>query len=417
MSYFLECALQDLAKHRTRIPYRSLHQHLRNLVRKYSPKQTPMFYGMLQEPFFKELQNDGGLLPVTIHHDQVNGVTILTLEAGKAHGVAIGDEYEAVPFYAPETGEAVKEFSDQAITLRVVEVYTLTSSVCHQDESVVTSRFSAKTVTWKARLVRSCCSNEGLVRLPQDMEEAELSRLAKEVEDSPYVKLLSWDDRSSPIAFSVTIDGTTNSYVVHDATGSPVTRAPMIRRGDCDAIKSLARVLGHLAKFMLFKNLRHEEADEGFKDSVSFEVIGHTCGEDGWYTVKHEDDWKLQIRNMSKETLYIGIFNFGFWWEIDNLLSGQGEGEFLTLQSVGHALESTESLGLEWKLDEEDGDEREDVVRLFITDKPTSFQGMELSSLKADIGRGDESDSLVPQNVIGGRFAVRTFKVKTRRYR
>ncbi|KAK4198568.1 hypothetical protein QBC40DRAFT_283556 [Triangularia verruculosa] len=424
LSYFFARALADLSERGGRSTYESLHQHLRSLVRRAYPDQTPMLYGKLKESFFPELNSRDSLPIVTVHVDK----GVITLEAGAAHGVCVGDEYEAAPFYAAENRAAM--FVEQCSRFRVVEVRNLTSTLSSADQSGSCSVFSTDTATctWKARPVSSLSEKKTAIRLGPCLSEDERLTLREEGKRYPYLQLLDPDEQRSSIgAFSVAIDTLPNgdSYAIFSSvTGIKVPRIPTFLRGDCDVLQRVARVLGHLAKFRFFEEMEHEGLDEAFEGT--FEITtAHTQDHAGSYTVQSGQVWQVTCANYSDAApLYIAIFNFDFWWEISPLSFARGDGELLVLhgQRPKHVGESSKVVRLRMRLDEEDGDEREDVIKLFITNKPTSFQAMTLPSLaETESGRGDESAlSSTPSGSLsvmnrGEKWAVRTFRIRTRK--
>ncbi|KAK0666075.1 hypothetical protein QBC41DRAFT_157328 [Cercophora samala] len=406
LSYFLTCALEDLAKEKTRIAYRSLHRHLKSLVRSSCPQQTPMLYGNLQDPFFDELVSGFGLPFVSLHWKDGD----IILDAGQASGVHVGDEYEAFPFHFTETAGGMAR--EQSIRLRVKEVDGCTSRLCNVDQAKSLTMQVA--TTWKARLVISCSQDKTPVRMLPSLPEADRAALLQEEASYPFLRLVNSQDVSSPHVFNLGMDPTTEHYKICDVSDREVPYVPKIQRGDNNALQSLARILGHLAKFKFFETIRNPKPDHAFESS--FEVTpSQLCAKDGWYEVENGGEWRVKCTNKGSSTLYLSIICFRTCWEILNMTSVEGDDELYPLQARDQQ-ECSKDVEFESQLSDEDGDMDEEVFKFFITDKPTAFEGMMLPPL-AEIfsGKGCDDDQSAGSALFDDheKWAVKTFRIRT----
>ncbi|VBB73769.1 Putative protein of unknown function [Podospora comata] len=411
LSYFLFRALEEI-KVGTHITHRSLHHHLRSQFRKALPRQTPMLYGRSQDAqsFFSQLTSGFALQLVSLY--QKDGVIIL--EAGEAQGVHVGDEYEAFPFHAAESVKGVT--AEHSVRLKVENVYGSTSRLCHIDQSQICSRLAKG--TWKARLVISFSENKTPVRLLPSLPRADRQAIRQEVGRHTFLQLHEADDETFPHAFSVAMDTESSGYEIYDAMGKKVPSIPTIERGDSDALQKLAKVLGHLAKFSFYQKLENQQPDGQFQTSFTVQT-DHQPGQDGWYEVENYEEWACTCTNNGNSPLYVSILSFGSCLGIYDLVSEEGsDGEFWTLQAAQYTQESSRTLRLKMNVSDGEGDQREDVIKLFITNKQTSFQAMSLPPIAEVLSsKGDDEDKpSKPSGIVFGddeKWAVQTFRIKT----
>ncbi|KAK4209277.1 hypothetical protein QBC37DRAFT_443421 [Rhypophila decipiens] len=395
-------ALEDLMKKGTQIEDKSLIRHLRYQVQKAQKahqRQTPMLYGSSENNFFTELISGSGSGIVSDFHEDGT----ITLDAGKAHGVHVGDEYDAVPFYAAEPADRVT--SMHSVRLRVEEVDNLTSRLSRIGTSIAPIPFAS---TWKATLAVLSSSNKIHIHLQSSIPEADRRALLQQQGRYPYLCLDESDHHAAPNDFSVALDPQTDTYVINDATGQRVPGIPKILGRDRDALQNLSKVLGHLAKFNFFKDMDSQQADEDLELAFTVSTTQRR-GEDGWYEVPHRGDWTATCVNKSDcAHLYISVFEFGSCWSIENILGR--DGEFWTLSPA-----EERDLTLEMKLLDRDKEEEDMTIKIYVTTKPTSFQGMTLPKLDQIIsGKGDsETQASNPLDKME-KWAVHCFRFRIR---
>jgi hypothetical protein len=102
--------------------------------------------------------------------------------------------------------------------------------------------------------------------------------------------------------------------------------------------------------------------------------------------VSHDEEFDLEILNTGKKPLYIHIYDMGPLWQIENMLAGDCE-------IIPEKNEAEKYTGMEtWTMEMSVPDELVgagkksciDMIKIFVTEEPTSFAILEMEKLSTD---------------------------------
>ncbi|KAF3911251.1 Metacaspase-1B [Arthrobotrys entomopaga] len=386
LSYFLEDTLKMLQRVCTQITHATLYSQLQSRVHARLPQQTPMRYGSTEFCFFESIIGNTGERFVTVTYDKEKDV--LVLNAGEAHGVSEGDEYEAYPYYEPEDKREKPKW--QPMLVKVLKVQSLTSKLLAVD-SEQGCRLK-KIRSWKARPVMSIHAQKTgvglLASIPKEMTE----QLEESVRTHHFMEFYREENGSFGTCSYIVGASPEKGFEIHDSYSAVIPGLPKIPYGGEDGLKSLINTLDHLAKFKFFESFENSRPDPHFCNSFSFKV-NHHIKDDGWYQVNQGTNWELTVTNTGSDPLYIAIFNFRPSYEICNMAAEACEGEYFQVPPEGPTISNDIKLILEMEVPEfikaAGTIQSEDIVKMFVTSKPTSFPRMLLPPLIGAESCGD----------------------------
>ncbi|KAJ4855788.1 hypothetical protein T069G_09156 [Trichoderma breve] len=419
LSYFLVEALSALRKRGVDINHESIYEYMRIRFHASWPRQTPMRYGNKNFSFF------GGPAiassrPFAYVYTKNNS---LCLDAGEAHGVHTGDIYKLHP---PEwLGDSANQVGDTSVTARVDTVRCLTSDLTNVEPETTKKEIGTG---WHAKLLTSLSQRKISVRLPANVYDR--VHQAKTLEDQSYLHLCISDDDGEACMFNVVFNDQ-GHYEILDGLGGTIANLPSIPAGAQGAEQRLMDTLQHLSKFKYAEGIENRTPDTSFE--MLFSLVSYVCDEEpsisSVFDVEHGGTWQLEIENKGKTALYFTLFNFTPSWKIKNLLSELGHNGFWVLEPNSKAV-----LPLVMKVPEllQIKGTRccEDIIKVFITSKATSFPSMILPEIPLYRshyrGQHDEArDGLLALNtgLTGSpsghntgyeRWATQNFIIKTR---
>ncbi|KAH0522767.1 hypothetical protein TsFJ059_006563 [Trichoderma semiorbis] len=320
LSYFLMEALSALRKRGVDITHESLYEYMRIRFHASWPRQTPMRYGNRSFSFFDGPANTSGT-PFVQVYEKDNG---LHLDAGEAHGVHEGDTYVlSPPGWRGDAGSQCG-FRQASMTELTRRGLLKTGAICI-----------------------SCIS----------------------------------DDDGEACMFNVVLDDQ-GRYDIRDGLEGTIANLPAIPANAQGAEQQLMDTLQHLSKFKYAEGIENRIPDTSFEMLFSLvsSVDGGEPSNSSVFDVEHGRTWQLEIENKGETALYFALFNFTPSWKIENLLSESGHNGFWVLEP-----KSKEVLPLAMEVPEfvqGDGTEGcEDIIKVFITNRATSFPSMILPEL------------------------------------
>ncbi|KAM0461567.1 hypothetical protein ACHAPV_004273 [Trichoderma viride] len=368
LSYFLIEALSSLRKRGVQITHESLYEHMRIRFHASWPQQTPMRYGNRSFSFFNDLVITSGTPFIQVYAKDNS----LCLDAGEAHGVQAGDTYVLYP--SDWLGDAVGQARSVSVTARVDIVRCLTSDLANVTPATAAAEIGTG---WHARPLTSLPQRKVSVRLPASVNSQ--ARQAGTPEDRRYLHLCS-DEDATACMFTVVLDDQ-NHYRILDGFNKAVANLPAIPADAQGAEQGLMDSLQHISKFKYAEGVENRTPDAQFEASFSLvSVSGGEKGNSSVFDVEHGDTWELEIKNLGETALYFTLFDFTPSWKVQNLLSDGGNGGFWVLEP-----KCKEPLPLVMEVPEilqtNGRGCCEDVIKLFVTSKATSFPSMVLPKL------------------------------------
>ncbi|KAF3941275.1 hypothetical protein ABW19_dt0200551 [Dactylella cylindrospora] len=378
LSYFLDRSLSLLSGKNAQITPGTLFGHIKAMFKSYFPQQTPTWHGNKDmQTFFQNVFGGGGAgaVFVKIFYNAADGGIIL--DAGEAHGVNKGDEYEAFPYFSPEVLkiESMPDGNKDSIRLRVKSISSFNSVlevISHEDTDKI-NRDRAASVTWKA--VKVFSSSKSRVALTASLPEPARKHLQDLLQGHPFLQLVQCEDMTKTCTSYVTKEH--GFYKIWGDTNSGINVLPVHLFDGKDSLGSLASMMGHLAAFKFAEELQNQHPDPIFVNSFKLELQQDHDIVDDWIQVEHGKDLKFSVTNTGGALIYVSILSFHPSLEVRNLLWRDGVGYCLRIPLGGK-----ESLPMRMKLPEvfaEEGkNECQEVIKFFITTNETFFPEMAL---------------------------------------
>ena len=384
LSYFLVRALTSLRKSGVEITHQSLYQHLCVMFHAHWPQQNPMHYGNNNFSFFGKLKSGLDMAFISVFKTQEDNR--LCLEAGHAHGVYKDDEYAVYPLESPEdvSGNA----KQASIKVRVDVVRGLTSDLIGIDPASVTSRVKTG---WKARPLTCLSPRKVPVRLMADVGNP--SQWMTAAKQRRFLHLSTENVEGQPCLFNITRNER-NEYEILDVSYQTIIGVPMIRLDRKGALDCAMDLLEHLATFKYIEGIENRIPTAIFEDSFRIHFsdgTGHDLGAAGLVDVNHEDELSLTIQNLSDKPLYVALFNLGPSWQVASLICENGGGDYRVVPPKDDTRRHSGTTEIRWAMVvpesfiKQGHCQCEDVMKVFITSRPTSFAPMVLPKIPISV--------------------------------
>ncbi|KAJ0130256.1 putative 4-hydroxy-2-oxoglutarate aldolase [Fusarium oxysporum f. sp. albedinis] len=418
LTYFLLDVLDDLRKRCTEITHESLYEHLRVRFRTSWPQQTPMRYGNKDMSFFGHLGARSDMAYVRIYYRAED--QRLCLDAGLAHGVHPNDEYAVYPLGS----EDATSRSDILVTVRVENVGPLTSEVATTGQE---RAIQGHVDCWIAKPLTTFPRRKISVRLAASAHKFHSHIQQTRDSDGQRWLRLCTNDEQEACMFNLAVNDR-QEYEILDGTLQRIRSLPTVPIGTPDAEYHVSGMLQHLAEFKYIEGIENQLPNSSFEASFSLlsSADGNVPDTSAVHDVEHGGIWRLALENHSDSPLYIAIFNFTPSWKI--LLSTAGDNAFRVMQPRGMEELRMEMKVPEW-LQRLGGRHCEDVIKVFVTAKPTSFPSLILPEIALHAqhrggvhGRGDALSALLANlatplrgpNYLGQEaWATRSFIIRT----
>lgn len=386
LSYFLIDALADLRRRSGRVTHHSLYQHLRTKFHVSWPQQVPMHYGNEASSFFDDMLASGreDFVPLYMEGEK------LCVEAGEAHGVSVNDEYTAVPY--DTSVEAITAHVPDAVKLSITEVRPL-SSVAVPSDGKTKAVITRDVKVWKAKPVKRFLPHKTQIGLISASADDEVS-WSRAVEDERHFSLVPQRAGSDPCIFNVRRNEDRKAYEIVDAANKAVAHVPLIPFSTEGAQEAVVSLLRHLSCYKHFEGLENQNPSQAFEDSFSVSC-NPPAGPEGWVRVTHGSEWDLEIENRGDGPLYVSIFCMNASWGVVNLVDDGAGTEFVVVPPKSDEGPGTEclSIGMEMPdaIAEQGHAECEDLIKVFVTSRPTSFPGTILPKLASGLQDAGEA--------------------------
>lgn len=332
-----------------------------------------MRYGNGNSSFFGNLGVvlDTTLIPIYTAHDNR-----LCLSAGEAHGVRKGDEYAAYPFHEPE--RILDQTRAAPVMVTVDTVRCLTSDLL---EVVPASAAKVIETGWKAKPVTNLSLRKMSVRLMASVSNP--NQWMEAAKQQRFLRLSTENAEAESCIFNLILNEN-KEYEVLDSCSKSIINLPTVPADTNGALNVVMDVLQHLAKFKYFEGVENRRPSSNFERSFSLLPFSENRAS-GTCDVKYGDVWGFTIENFSDRPLYLAIFDCAPSWQIYNLVSVDGGGDFLVLQPKKEGNNGKQLIQLQMEIPKFLLDrgltECEDIIKVFITSKPTSFSSVILPEM------------------------------------
>ena len=364
LSYFLLKSLETvgLAK-----KHKDIYDVLCAKFRKSPLSQNPVLYGNKGQGFFEH--PGSGSITTTVPIIEKDGT--LELQAGQAQGVSDGDQFALYPLGSVELGPRSQQ--DPVIS-QVTHTRAFTSDLQRLD----TTPIYAKTGWIASALVRS-----SLRKLPIWLDvdvprRDEWLTALKERSLDPHV-----DMAGRPFWIQVISKGNNESEIL-DESGQKIPNIPTISQ-DQAGTSYICDLIEHLARYKLVKALTNNAPEDPFQQSFDVHIVSRKgiIYPGILIELEHCDMVELVVENKGDQILYLFVYEMGPSWEIESVL--RGSYEVIPPRQVERGFRGRSKRKLKMTVSEElrklGYSECEDLVKVFVTSQPTSFDLLELPKL------------------------------------
>ncbi|KAF7555540.1 hypothetical protein G7Z17_g2081 [Cylindrodendrum hubeiense] len=177
-------------------------------------------------------------------------------------------------------------------------------------------------------------------------------------------------------------------------------------------------ILEHLAQFKLVREIANKTSADDFRGLIDAKIL---CAVDRIYDpesvveVEQGDIFELEISNKGKQGLYVFLYNMGPNWQVEDIY--RGTYEVIPPQNQEKRFMGTFRKKLKTivppSMREEGHDQCDDIIKVFITSQPTSFDLLDLPKIdgiakKSSSSRTGGGDTNLSEDWIALNFPIRT---------
>lgn len=388
--------------------HKEIYDHLCAKFQSYGlrPQQNPVLYGNKNLSFFGYSRLGGSFATTLVVVKKDGG---FELPAGEAHGVSAGDQFLLRPMDYTERSVTTGQNSVMA---KVAQVKGLTSIL----EPLETTTLRPRT-GWVASALTKLALRRFKVRLDEESLPYHNEWVVGQTGGLLHIHV---EGDNSPCAFHVVKDS--NRYEIRDDSNKRVDNLPHMLYEETDA-NQIFNILEHLARYRLVKELTNNTPADAFSQSFNVRITsrsGEIFNPGCLIEVKHEEAAKftltLEIRNLRRENLYIYIYNLGPDWQVANIYHGTYEAipQLKSIDKFTGTLTKRFKTKVPLEMRKKGYQECEDIIKIFVTSEPTSFDVLELPKLgelvkaKEPIRGGSKSSTDISQSWAALSFTVRT---------
>jgi len=354
-----------------------MHKHIYaylHAILRHSGWQSPVLYGNKEQGFFEHVSLEASTTAVLSIIEKQEGH--LELQAGQAHGILDDDQFELYPLSA--AGQASK-FKGSTILAKATKVRALTSDLKQLDTTI-----RART-GWMARPVTRLSLRTAPIRFTDELPHH--WEIWQKAFKKRSLAVFIDTDQQPPHAFHVVLNSN-KEYEVLDRFDRRLLNVPPMHQ-DLTDVSDISRVLEHLAKFTLvteLANTRPTSFSQSFRaqiirreDGVAFDP-GCSVG------VKHSEKgftFELRIENQGDKGLYIYLYDMGPFWQVEGI--SRQTYELLPPKDISRYFSGVFRKKFKTivplKMREEGYSECKDIIKVFVTSQPTSFDIWELPEI------------------------------------
>jgi hypothetical protein len=381
LSYFLLRALNECGG--VNRPHKYIYDNVRANFRKHWPRQHPVLYGNKDQGFFGHPDLDVTSITIPIvERDNYS----LELQAGQAHGVCEDDQFTA---YFVSSTDTDPRSEGIARTVKVIRTRALTSDLELLD--MTTTRFRAKGPA-KPR------TRALLRRFPIGLA-ADIPFRAQWLTALTARSLGVFNTDQEQFAFQI-VSNSNKEYKILDKDEQKIVSFPSTMTNQTD-LNSVCDFAEHLAKFELARNLVNVMTSDLFRESYDVEIVsraGKVYSPGSVIEMKHDAyanyTLELRVENKGNEVLYVCVYNLGPCWQIQNILRGSYEVVPPRDDSEGFTgvFRKKVKTVVPPEISNRSLKDCKDIIKVFVTSQPTSFDILELPKLGDAVKRRESGE-------------------------
>ncbi|KAI9764584.1 MAG: hypothetical protein M1840_008313 [Geoglossum simile] len=343
--------------------------------------QNPVLYGNRDQGFFGQVNSDITTIALPIIVKQ-NGT--LELQAGHAHGINDGDRFILYPLSSDQCNSGSQ---GQSVAAMVIRTRALTSDLGRSDMSSICVRTG-----WMARAVIQRSLQRFPIRLASSLPyRDEWLKALRERSLNVYV-----DKQNDLFAFEVVLDNN-RGYLILNESNQEIINLPAISQ-DQTSIREISNLLKHLARFESVRHLANKAPADSFVESFDVHIFknGMAFGPGSRIEIEHGTMAELAVENKGDNVLYVFMYDLSPCWQVKNMFRAT----YMVVPPQNDQKQFKRNtrknlrMGIPEQMKDKGCSSCEDIVKVFVTSRPTSFDLLELPKLGeiAMVSKVDRSD-------------------------
>lgn len=393
LSYFLMKVLREDGGIGNSVNH--IYERLRAEFRMAGVRESPVLYG----------NKDQSFLGQAILRNPTKGVIVskkpdgrLELQVGLAQGVGVGDQFGLYP-------SGISRFVGQGdyMIARVVRVRAFTS-----DLEQLNTHYTPEWGRWVAKALSQRSLRKYAVRLAAQLSQLDELQLAldKRSLDSHS------DSERHPFSFEVTLNSN-EGYEINDGSGPANPSMPVFLSSRA-SVDEIGNTLEHLARFKLVKDLVNATLAAPFQNAFEIYINyqGNYFGPGCLIEVNDGKTVEMVMINRGASELFLATYDLGPSWQVENI----EKATFMVMaarEDDGYIRREIRKLKMRVpdNMRERYGS-CSDIVKVFVTSRPTSFDFLELPRL-GEPARMDNADRTDGKDYPEGDWAGLSFHIRT----
>ncbi|KAI9782886.1 MAG: hypothetical protein M1816_001667 [Peltula sp. TS41687] len=380
-AYFLQ-ALVFASERGCKFAYGSIYRQI--CARLHIPwlRQHPILLGN-DDAVFMDTGSKGQGSKSTCNIFKISEDGQLGLNGGHAHGVCLGDEYTVYPF-EPLSPEASGESKTEG-RVKIKAVHALQSEV-EQVQSSPDGR-SIK-AGWHATLLTPFRPRTQVRLFPKaDTSWKDM------INGSLWLREVDRDEAQVTLpSFQVSVTEE-NECAILDRCGERIPNLPTVSATSADAVHQIGVILEHLAKFANIEGLESQSSDTLLESDFRIEVKANDPRTQlSGNRLQVEDGGKVSVifRNDTDKSLSLTVLDMGPLRQVSKLYPAVDRGDWKVVPSFG-GIQFPGQISFKVKMTIPDSlkaksqSSVEDVLKFFVTTRPTSFAALELPALSEPV--------------------------------
>jgi hypothetical protein len=361
-----------------------IYHHLCTRFRQNQARQNPMFYGNQELCFFGQSASETQTARIPVIRKSDGS---FQLQAGQAQGVCVEDKYAMSPIDLVSK-KTVTDMHTIVGTIGRVDALTSDLLIPERQQHLVEAHWMAVPMTWLT-----------LRRFPVYLKFGSQSSgtWTTILQEQPSLDVFAENnEHPRPASFYIVSYGE-NGYAILDALYHQVVELPTMCDHATNSIRHIVDAMLHIAKFHMVRHLTNASPSNlsyEFRESFTALLVDHAgqefspgCRQEGWLypgcshtecavSVANGAKLELLIRNKSSQLLYVHVYNMSQTWEIENILYANHE---VVLPAGRWRKKMKMVVPPEARV--QGLTSQEDIVKVFVTSRPTSFASLELPEL------------------------------------
>lgn len=388
LSYFLFKALSDHGLGRR---HKDIHRHLCAKFWESCQAQHPVLYGNKDQAFFGRIDPYRNARSMSIFKCDRS----LRLLAGLAHGLGLGDRFALSPFGPSSDRDVEGNF-----IANITHLWPLTSEL-----ELLGTPHSLQTGWIAEPLTCSYLSDFPVLLAPELSHQDEWRAALEERSLSTCI-----DNEQDP---ALQVVQSNNKYEILDEYGRKIINLPAMPRDQTDTDR-VCSILEHLARFRMAKDITNKMPRAAFRKLLDIQIRANKKASNPGekIEVQHGNIVELVMKNAGETALYVYVFNLGPLWQVKGLCC-----EVIPERNHDHDLKFTGIALKKIKMTVPPAmsgyGSCEDIIKVFVTSQPTSFDSLELPNLD-EVGKtnvGDRTNR--PNNHESDDWVALNFPIRT----